>query len=90
MSGDPIWYYFVTPVILVTLQLVVLAVILYYVSKIKAWWVVLTANKNYEDCYILSTASQIRARQQHDRQDQALSTKEKLLNQGSVSDRELI
>ena len=89
MSGDPIWYYFVTPAILITLQLIVLAVILYYFSKIKAWWIVLTASKNYEDCYILPTASQIRARQRQNRQDQALNTKEKLLNQGSVSDKEL-
>jgi hypothetical protein len=87
MSGDPIWYFFVAPVVLLISQLIMLTVILHLSNKLKEWWRLMQTDENYEDCYILSTASETRARRRQHRENQTLNTKEKLLNQGTDSTR---
>lgn len=86
MSGDPMWFFFVIPIILIALQLLVLSIILCYSNKLKAWWKAHTNATNYEDCYLLPTASEIRAKNKQNREEQTLHTKEKLLKQGEHHD----
>ena len=81
MSGDPIWYFFVIPAVLLTLQLIVLAIVLSYSAKLKTYWQALTF-KEESQRLTLPTANENRAKLVEQRRQQVINTKEKLLSQG--------
>ena len=83
MSGDPIWFFFVVPVILILLQLLVLAIVVFQTNKIKQWWTKLLANDNDEDVFTLPSAQETRAKQLQHSKDRESYTKEKLLYQAT-------
>ena len=85
MSGDPIWYFFVIPVVLLTLQLIVLAIVLSYSAKLKAWWALLMF-KEESQRLTLPTANENRAKLVEHRRQQVINTKEKLLSQGTLEE----
>ena len=85
MSSDPIWYFFVAPVVLLTLQLIVLAIGLSYLTKLKAYWQALTF-KEESQRLTLPTANENRAKLVEHRRQQVINTKEKLLSQGTLEE----
>lgn len=84
MSGDPIWYFFVIPVALLTLQLIVLAIVLAQMCSIKRWWIRLFTDDNYK--LTLPSAQETRARQLQHSKERELYTKEKLLSQATLEE----
>jgi len=86
MSGDPIWFFFVIPLALLTLQLIVLAIVLAQMCSIKRWWIRLFADDNDNDRFTLPTAQETRARQLQHSKERESYTKEKLLSQATLEE----
>jgi len=85
MSGDPIWYFFVIPVVLLALQLIVLAIVLSCSAKLTAYWHALTFKEESQKL-TLPTANENRAKFVERRKQQVINTKEKLLSQGTLEE----